>query len=484
MNKSREKTDSQLHISGSQIGSDIRINDSNVILENCTLLESKVPTRHVLIDAINSTVIMKSLHIEMFQGGCFLQVTKGKAHIEDSEFINCTSGAGVLINIVDASLLTIDNCTYALNDGRLVNLGSSSIGTLSNSIFESNTVTRSSAFIYHLARAHKGSTLIANNSYFFNYTVQAGATIGVDNSVGVIDNSSFIRNTAPAFGVVSVRFSKMLMVSRSNFLHNNCRGVIANDSKTIFISASFFDGNSVAGQVGQAAGVGGAILAIYVSLNLDKSVFLNNSASHSDTYPAVSGGAVFLHYGSSKITDCKFESNTATVGGALRAEFVLLDIDSCVFVNNEGIGATGFGGAIAVTTSNSSANDTLFITNSTFQGNKATMSGGAISSDIHTIIRASTFTANNGGSGGAISCGDAFITDSHFDTNRANNRGGALSALYGPHIISHTTFTFNVALRGGQYVPTTRPTFPVIIAHFMATRQVSGESAAHSQTST
>ncbi len=87
---SNRSADTHLHISGSQIGSHIGASDSTICLENCTVLSTNLPNDKTLINVVNSTVNLKSLYVEEFQGGRFLQVTTGKAHIKDTEFVHCT----------------------------------------------------------------------------------------------------------------------------------------------------------------------------------------------------------------------------------------------------------------------------------------------------------------------------------------------------------------------------------------------------------
>ncbi len=113
--RERSSSDVQLHIRGSQIESTLKIKDSIAILENCTTVSTQVAKEEIMVQAINSTITLKSLHVEMFQGGGFLQVTTGHVHIVDSTFAKCASKYP-LINIFQHSVLSVDNCTFAWND--------------------------------------------------------------------------------------------------------------------------------------------------------------------------------------------------------------------------------------------------------------------------------------------------------------------------------------------------------------------------------
>jgi predicted outer membrane repeat protein len=99
---------------------------------------------------------------------------------------------------------------------------------------------------------------------------------------------------------------------------------------------------------------------------------------------------------------------------------------------------------------------TLTVTNSTFSGNSATTSGGAIDNEVGTVtITGSTFsdnsaTATGSALGGAINnnIGTMTITDSTFSSNSSGVYGGAISNL-GMLTLGNSTFSLNSASGAG-----------------------------------
>lgn len=138
------------------------------------------------------------------------------------------------------------------------------------------------------------------------------------------------------------------------------------------------------------------------------------------------GGAVFVrNIDMYQITRCIFYNNKAFMnGGAIHIEHSdLVLINDCMFLNNSVHCTKCNGGALDVFNTN-----TVWINRSSFQGNTASFSGGAISSIASQLS----------------------ITDSTFTSNFAKNFGGAISSLYAPTSVSRSIFKQNsVILFGG-----------------------------------
>ncbi len=504
----------QLHIVRGQIASNIKVNNAMAILEGSTLFATKVSGEKGIINAGNSSVILKSLHVEMFQGGGFLNVKTGIAHIYDSEFSKCAA-TQALICASNDSVLAVDNCTFTSNDGQLVIFENNSIGVLNNSVFHGNKALHNSTkFIFHLVGGSSGSLVIVENTNITRNELIEGTPIAIVNSFGIIELSHFSRNTINSqyiYGSVHAEDSKV-MINRSMFTNNECRGVSFVNSSNIIVSSSLFHNNSAKYLYGgglffyseavsvdsidldldiirnvlaklhgkhlsvalilsntlvqifkqqnitihnctfieNSAESGGAIGARNVSLTLVQNVFTNNSAVGLPSEQEGNGGAVVLGNIFTNISDCLFVANKASWGGGIYTNSESLNIESSVFIKNEAVGeGSGAGGAIATTTTNGS----LCVKNSTFQKNKASLSGGAIHSEgVRTKIQTSLFSENSATQGGAtaINAAPATITGCHFKSNMADIRAGALLVPTGQlTTIGHTSFTRNEASKGG-----------------------------------
>tara|TARA_R110002072_G_scaffold282428_1_gene445382 strand:- start:2174 stop:3037 length:864 start_codon:yes stop_codon:yes gene_type:complete len=137
----------------------------------------------------------------------------------------------------------------------------------------------------------------------------------------------------------------------------------------------------------------------------DTEVTINDlrlTGGNGDTTSGLGGGSIYLAGRSLTVNRTLFDNNSTTRnGGAIFvSENSSLSIHSSTFANNsaEGTDPAGFGGAVDVS-------GTLYVTNSTFSGNRADESGGALSilGGTATIIN-STITGNHSnddGSGGS-----------------------------------------------------------------------------------
>jgi len=147
-------------------------------------------------------------------------------------------------------------------------------------------------------------------------------------------------------------------------------------------------------------------------------VFTNNTATHPD---ALGGGAIHGNYDVSIVSGCRFEGNTAYNGGAVLLYYYQTTIRDCEFLN----------------------------------GNAATSDGGGISLEFSpcATVQLCTFTENVAHDGGGVGCfvSSALIEDSIFAGNAATAEGGGLWAQAddaGP-TVTGCTFQGNTAAHGG-----------------------------------
>jgi hypothetical protein len=165
------------------------------------------------------------------------------------------------------------------------------------------------------------------------------------------------------------------------------------------------------------------------------------------------GAAMYLDEATVNLRDCIVQGNTSNSasadGGAIYVDDQgILTVNNCEFINNQ-VHDGGDGGAIF-------SNGSLFIDNSAFSTNTtevgAVGSGGAIYLEGGVaFIRNTTFTGNTADeSGGAvyhISGNDLTIVNSTFgDNSSGNSRGGAVYHSSGRLFLSNSDFTNNDAL--------------------------------------
>ncbi|MDE2749640.1 MAG: hypothetical protein OXI34_11800 [Chloroflexota bacterium] len=195
---------------------------------------------------------------------------------------------------------------------------------------------------------------------------------------------------------------------------------------------------------------GGAVRMRAGRLAIYESSFIGNRTENS-------AGAIYASGGTLEIRDSRFEDNCAQLGSYSLREGVnsdqrSVDADGCVRVRytrsqpDSEIQTNVDGGAIRLLNGAQA-----HIENSTFADNKATY-GGAIStssSDVKLVITGSSFFGNHASeSGGAIGAvwtggGSGAISNSSFVKNSAARYGGAIEAVRNTLDISNSSFSEN-----------------------------------------
>ena len=190
--------------------------------------------------------------------------------------------------------------------------------------------------------------------------------------------------------------------------------------------------------------------AISVSDNVD----ISNSSFHANIANDGYGGAIDIDdfsSANSSIVNSTFNGNTAGDGGAIDGNGMVdvegteleprLIVEGSTFSGNQ---AEGSGGAIYHI-------GKIEVSDSDFTSNSAEgRDGGAIYAENTAQITDSTFIDNHaGGNGGAISAGDSVeVTNSTFNENSTGERGGAIYANDDVSIAS-SSFGDNLSLNGG-----------------------------------
>lgn len=205
------------------------------------------------------------------------------------------------------------------------------------------------------------------DSIIFTSDVELDASLPVINSHITIEGSGYAVSGATQYRIFAVRSGRFII---NNLLMTS----------------------------GHAGDFGGTLASLEGS-----TVTINNSII--DSSWADEGGAIY-HEGPVSIRNSTIVNNRAVLGGAIRNFGSILTIDGSHFWNNKAgcrnrIGTcdhySGDGGAIY-----SRANSDIRITNSTFTGNSAPETGGAIFAFDNLSIVNSTFVGNTAETGGGI----------------------------------------------------------------------------------
>ncbi len=446
-----------LTVSNCDIGY-IDIQSAKATIQNCvSSLESD--SGLVPIGAINSTVVLKSVHIENFTGANFLQISKSTCYLTNVTFTNCGNQHPYsIVTAKNESFIGIENCTFLSNYNALIDIKYYSSGFINNSSFLHSKQTQKSTCTISI---WQGSLLLVKYSSFSNNTVLSGAAevcVGHE-SVGVLENSSFNNNQGGAIYIYNSVASISSCWFRKNSaqygasLHIFCDRYIQNQSSKTMekvletLPQSFF-------------------------FLVTKTLQFRQHSIQKDLLPRVQ-----LH-------NCTFVENTAEYGGAIYAEniFGTLFIQACLFSTNQGKILCGTIAFVA----HVSRQSTLVITNSSFSKNKASgdkgmggaicvdskfghrqwgafllsncsfnenqaLGGGAIVANTYCHLRDSVFNRNSAGMGGALQLESGVITNCSFDSNIAiKGGGGAISLLLSStSIVSYSNFTNNTAAGGG-----------------------------------
>lgn len=252
---------------------------------------------------------------------------------------------------------------------------------------------------FHLVNSNHAVTVASRGevdhvTFTDNDTVFDGAALGAQYQVTVHD-STFLRNHAGRYGGAVDGFGITIEDStfEGNVADDQCGAAVlyGGSEPSGTITGSTFTENRAEGGTD---GVGGAICAIHGHLADNRFV-----ANHADGR----GGAVFTY--DAPIERTTFTANTSDDGGgAVHAG--VLDVDDSTFAAN--VAPTG--GAAQAEKAVSSGTASVDVTNSTFTGNRSTVTGGVLDNSGtfagSTRLRYVTFSGNRSvGPGADVSAG-------------------------------------------------------------------------------
>lgn len=294
-----------------------------------------------------------------------------------------------------------ENGGAIFNDGAKDKIGNAGgVMTIRDSVFGENTATTWGGAIFN-----SGTLTLGDGVSFTGNSAKFGGAVWNDGKMEIAAGTKFVGNNSE---------------KAAGALYNSSTGTLGNLIGVVFENNTAAFGGAINNSKISAGVKGGTIDLI------SKSHFIGNSAGSNQ------GGAIRNQGTISTITDSVFDSNVAGNGGAINNGTwgsLVEGIYKTTFINNTAIAAGGNhqGGAIT------NAGHIGIIDETVFESNRAGKIGGAIAN----------VTPQNNGSGLA----EVNIANSTFTGNVAGESGGAIYNATGGAVTlaGKNTFTGNMA---------------------------------------
>lgn len=245
-----------------------------------------------------------------------------------------------------------------------------------------------------------------------------------------VSDSDFLGNVADHGGAIYAQYAPVSIIGctfqNNQALSGNGGAIFLKSASSATISDCTFSNN--ASQVN-----GGALYLSDSTATIQNSTFSNNWAGNGGTVFGISvtmpgnGGAISIESASSAtISDCTFDINSATCGGAVSAAYSELTVQHSNFNAN----IAGAGGALSLAHTATSLDECNFTSNKADQP-------------------FNDFEAFNGGAILFTGCADLNVTDSNITNNVAIYSGGGLYFTGNNLALTNTTFNDNRAGENG-----------------------------------
>ncbi len=387
-------------------------------------------------------------------GGAMFIGAEGKVEIEDSSFNSNTSATdgGAIATRSEPPASNVDATLDIEETSFTGNIASGKGGAIYNSFYNSVETP--------------GYVSIDDSTFTGNAATSGGAIFNDHSGKINVEESTFDSNTATAFGgALFLRGTSI--VKESKFSNNSVSGdgaaggaillatPSANNKPSLVLEDVIFENNTANTTTSDAA-AGGAV-ALYGTASVNKSTFTGNKTTGASKVITGGGGAMFIGaVGKVNVTESSFSQNSsATDGGAIATrdestpadnKDAVLDITNSHFDKNQ---ATRDGGAFYNNFYNSTNKaGSAYVANATFTNNEAGRYGGAIHNKGSLEVISSTFDGNTAQvSGGAIASttsSNTKVDGSSFTNNHAKYDGGAIGNFNGL-TITNSTFENNTA---------------------------------------
>ncbi len=427
----------------------------SLTVNNCIFENNKGPgietkgNCHININVYNST--FQNNH------GTSLSTDSNNATIiKNCSFYNNRAVNGAALSVIEATSVTIEESIFlgnnALEMGGAIIIRHTQIVDIKYCHFENNSAHSGGAL--YMLRLDAAS--MTHSSFNFNSAIKSNTKLTEGGALltryichALLDNCSFSHNYAAIGGAINTNNTEesynctyQLSVTNSYFLSNSATqdgGAISVDSYSILLNKTKFSQNYASSEAGAV-----------------KLVSLTETGKDGKT-------------GKVSITYCNWTNNSASKGGAMTIRFARNRRDNDIYLNSlilTGNRASVIGGGIYILRHFfASTIAKITITNSVFQGNKASCKlnklsrGGAIAiiTRYKIRIRDCNITNNNALTfGGGLYVGrQVFFTCTNciFNSNEAK-RGGAINIYIALVELSNTVFNNNKAVRcgGGIYM--------------------------------
>ena len=303
-------------------------------------------------------------------------------------------GTGLILeNFTNASIVT---CNFTKNTGSKLNFESHDLG------FGGGAIISYASYVSIVTSVFQDNSVADVNDH--TNTVREGGAIYAWNSIIMINNSTFINNSANVGGAITAYYGYVSIMT-SIFQYNSVAdvkntmsltqkgGAICSWNSTVTANSSTFTNNS--------ANVGGAIFVFE-----DRFSIIDNSSFTGNVAIAV-GGAITINYGGVEIADSSFNFNLATGGGVLELLNSEVTIENGTFYNNKAL----IGGGVLGLVGQSEAR----IGSSAFFFNEAggTQSGGGVAyiSASTLVFEHSVFINNIAFFGGVVYAVGSYVKE-------------------------------------------------------------------------
>ena len=335
---------------------------------------------------------------EVTASNYIINMNSNGGYIGSSDFSNIESGNDGLH--LSGEGITVEDCTFSdLKSSQSIIKLESKYGAITSSTFENNEAENGRNV--HIT----GTENLISDCEFENNNAQDGADLYIGGSDCTVERCNFtntgINGNALYIGGESAK------IKASTFTDNSALngGAIYIDNDYAVVNNCYFINNG-ASQKGGAIYNDGYLTQIY------DSEFTDNNAAN--------GGAIYSNYHATDIHDCNFTSNIASYGGAIN----IMESSTIKNCNFDGNNATMDGGAIYVQKSE------VTVDECSFTDNTASRKGGAvyINNYGNNTVSNSDFISNSAENGGAIynDGTDSIITNNEFDKNSASANGGSI----------------------------------------------------------
>ncbi len=289
-----------LKIGQSKLGQ-IYIKDANATLDDCSSIQSRISENKTFVVAMESILILTSLHTKHFYGGSFLQAFSGTVEMTNVKFVKSVVFYS-LISVTDQSILQIVNSSF-----------------ISNSAFRYNSsMTISAEGESSLIEVSKSRVHLAHCIFIRNTFPLSSSIVHSSESSGFVEKCKYLSNNGSgvyatdAIGKYNPQFYKIPNEFTGDNINNDMERIfnrsLGSPLKWVIVQCTFVE---------NTAGNGGAIFAGNISLYLLRNNFTSNSAVDFKFPFGVQshGGAICLAMSSTLVEDCLFLGTRLPVVG-------------------------------------------------------------------------------------------------------------------------------------------------------------------------